>query len=160
MSIFDYKNNKPVFLPEQWFVGKFVADGAFFARSGALKRGFHMELEGRDISSGGQIVTELVEHLKYNDGEENNRTYRIVKVADGRYEATAGGVVGTAEIQASGNALHWKYKLKQLVSGSEWTLGFDDWMYLNDENTMVDRAEVYKFGITVGEVFLVAKRIS
>jgi hypothetical protein len=34
----------------------------------------------------------------------------------------------------------------------------DDWMYLIDENTMVNRAKMSKFGFEVGEVTLFFRR--
>jgi Protein of unknown function (DUF3833) len=148
------KNERPIFLPESWFVGKFHAAGGFFDRFGQLKRRFTMSLEGRVE---GDLIF-LQEELRYTDGEITNRTYKIKKVRENLYEATADGVVGKASIEASGNALRWRYRLKQSIGGSEWTLTFDDWMYLIDDNTMVDRAEVSKFGIILGEVVLVATK--
>jgi len=146
------KDEKPVFNLEEWFIGKFKASGGFFSRSGELKRRFTMTLEGRREGE----LTLLNEVLTYTDGEVTTRTYKIKKIRDNFYEATAEGVVGVATIESAGNALHWKYRLKQAIGGSDWTLSFDDWMYLVDEKTMMDRAEVSKFGIRLGEVYLTA----
>jgi len=154
MNIADLKNEKPVFVPEKWFVGSFTASGGFFDRFSKLQRRFTMTLEGRNEGD----VTVLEEVLRYTDGEVAKRTYNIRKVGENLYEATADGVVGKATIEASGNALRWRYKLRQAINGSEWVLSFDDWMYLVDENTMLDRAEVSKFGISLGEVVLVATK--
>ena len=150
-----YQNETPRFVPEQWFVGRFQASGGFFDRFGTLRRRFVMDLTGRKE---GETIR-LDEELRYTDGEIAKRSYLIRKTDGNRYEATADGVVGKATIDASGNALRWVYKLKQKIGESDWTLSFDDWMYLIDERTMLDRAEVSKWGIKIGEVILVAHKL-
>jgi hypothetical protein len=149
-SMKTYKDETPVFKPEEWFIGKFKATGGFFDRFGTLKRRFTMTLDGRREGE----LTILNEVLSYTDGEVSTREYKIKKISENYYEATAEGVVGKATIEASGNALRWRYQLKQKIGDSEWILSFDDWMYLVDEKTLIDRAQVSKFGINLGEVFL------
>ena len=41
-----------------------------------------------------------------------------------------------------------------LPDGSVVRVSFDDWMYLLDENRLLNRAAISKFGIQLGEVTL------
>jgi Protein of unknown function (DUF3833) len=63
-------------------------------------------------------------------------------------------VLGEAQGQAAGNALRWAYTLKLPVDGTVYEVQFDDWMYLVDEKVMLNKAEMRKFGIRLGEVTL------
>jgi hypothetical protein len=54
----------------------------------------------------------------------------------------------------AGNAFHWRYTMALEVDGRTWNVDFDDWMFLVDERTMLNRAVMSKFGIRLGEVLL------
>ena len=41
-----------------------------------------------------------------------------------------------------------------MEDGSTMALNLDDWMYLIDEDNMINRTKMYKFGIPVGEITL------
>jgi hypothetical protein len=53
-----------------------------------------------------------------------------------------------------GNALNWRYTLRLPVDGKVYEVQFDDWMYLIDERVMLNKAEMSKFGVRLGEVTL------
>ena len=55
---------------------------------------------------------------------------------------------------AAGNALNWQYTLRLPVDDKVFEVQFDDWMFLIDERTMLNRAVMSKFGIRLGEVTL------
>ncbi|NDH30917.1 MAG: DUF3833 family protein, partial [Betaproteobacteria bacterium] len=63
-------------------------------------------------------------------------------------------VVGEAIGEASGNALRWRYTLALPVDGRVWHVQFDDWMFLINDQVMINRAKMSKFGIELGEVTL------
>jgi hypothetical protein len=44
------------------------------------------------------------------------------------------------------------------VRGSVYDIDFDDWMYLIDESTVLNRASMSKFGVQVGEVLISLRR--
>jgi hypothetical protein len=60
--------------------------------------------------------------------------------------------------KVAGNALHWKYTLQLPVDGKVYDVKFDDWMWLMDENTMMNRSTMSKFGFDLGEVSLFFKK--
>jgi hypothetical protein len=53
---------------------------------------------------------------------------------------------------SSGNALNWKYKLNLKVKDSTIMVDFDDWMFLQDKGVLINRAEVKKWGLSIGVV--------
>ena len=63
-------------------------------------------------------------------------------------------MVGVAEGQLSGNALHWEYDMMLPIGDSTWQVHFDDWMFLQDGGVLINRATVSKFGFTLGQVTL------
>jgi hypothetical protein len=63
-------------------------------------------------------------------------------------------VVGEAQGTAAGNALNWRYVLDLKVGEQRYHVDFDDWMVLMDDEVMLNRAVMSKFGINLGEVTL------
>jgi len=69
-------------------------------------------------------------------------------------------VVGIAKGQVSGSVLNWQYTLALPVNGKIYHVNFDDWMYLHDDKTLVNRAVMSKFGFRLGEVTLFFRKKS
>ncbi len=61
---------------------------------------------------------------------------------------------GEATGTAYGNALQWKYTLLLPVDGKTYEVQFDDWMYLMDDTTMLNKSEMRKFGFKLGEIVI------
>ena len=78
----------------------------------------------------------------------------LTEVAPGRYSGTASDVIGEAVGELAGNALNWRYTLALPVDGKTYHVQFNDWMYLMDDKVMLNKAEMSKFGIYLGEVTL------
>ena len=70
----------------------------------------------------------------------------------------ADGVIGKAQGSAYGNALYWRYDFDLKVGDSSWSVTFDDWLFLMEDGIVINRAEVTKFGIQIGEVTLVFRK--
>lgn len=147
MRIDNFSGRNPRFLPEEFFQGKTKAWGVFQDRFGNLRRQFRVEVTG---SWDGDTLT-LVEDFVYDDGETEQRTWTIWRLDDTTYEGKADGVVGVARGKAQGNALHWQYEFDLPVGGKTWRVKFDDWMLLQDDRVMINRAAVSKWGIGLGE---------
>lgn len=156
MNIGQYKGQEPVFIPEEYFIGCISGSGGFFNRWGTLKKRFYLSVRGEMV--GDNLL--LHEDLLYDDGNNKKRVYTIARTGSGRYKVNAEGLVGDGTINAEGNALNWNYVLRQEVRGRELDLVFDDWMFLQHNDTILNRAIVKKFGIRVGEVVLHFKRES
>jgi hypothetical protein len=100
----------------------------------------------------------LDEDFFYSDGTTQKRIWRLKKLPDGRYVGRADDVVGEAFGQERGNAFFWTYTLALPVDGKVYEVQFDDWMYLMDERTMLNKATMSKFGIRLGEVTLAFRK--
>ena len=59
---------------------------------------------------------------------------------------------------AAGNALNWRYVLDLKVGERNYHVDFDDWMYQMDEDVVLNRAVMSKFGFRLGEVTLAFRK--
>ena len=150
MKIEQFKGTEPAFNLTEYFEGRTWAHGLFEGRNGEIKRQFRVEIDG--YWEGEEFV--LDEDFVYDDGETDQRTWRITPTGDGSYVGRAGDIVGTAEGREVGQALNWRYTLRLPYGDSTIDVKFDDWMIRRSENVVMNRATVSKFGIRVGEVTL------
>lgn len=154
MRVEDFAAATPVFKPEEFFQGRTKAWGFFQDRFGNIRRQFVVEIDGR--LDGGTLIMD--ESFAYSDGEKATRIWRIKPLGDGKYEGTAGDVIGTAQGKVAGNAMNFVYQIDLPIQGSTWRVHFDDWMLQQDEEVMVNKSTVTKFGIELGEVFIFFRR--
>jgi hypothetical protein len=145
-----FENTQPRFVVEEYFAGKTKAWGIFEDRFGNLRRQFVVDIDGQ---WDGDVLT-LEEHFKYSDGETETRTWNIYKHNEHDYTGTAGGVVGKAVGQSYGNALQWQYVFNLKIGEKTLKVRFDDWMYLQSDGVLLNRAKVTKFGVELGTVTL------
>jgi len=155
MDIEDYRGSEPAFRPEQYFLGETRAWGFFQDRFGNVRREFVVDIEGR--MEDGILILE--EDFRYADGGTDRRVWRIEPLGDGRYRGRADDIVGVAEGRAVGRAMRWGYEFELPVGGSTWQVYFDDWMIRQDEEVMINRTTVSKFGISLGQVFIFFRRL-
>lgn len=149
-----YKDVKPQFDLERFFLGTTDAWGMFQQRNGAVIKRFHVVIDTKKV--GDELV--LDERFVYDDGSKQQRIWCLRKTTDGRWIGKADDVKGEAIGEVAGNAFKWEYTLLLPVDGSIYEMTMDDWMYLIDQDTMVNRAKMRKFGIEVGEVTLFFRR--
>lgn len=139
---------------EDYFLGQTQAYGVFEDRFGKVRRQFKVDITG---TLDGDRLT-LTENFKYDDGERDTRVWEIDVLGNGAYRGTAGDVPVPAEGRVSGNAFNWKYKVDLKVGDSTWNVGFDDWMYLMDDNVLLNRAYVTRYGIEIGQVTIAFRK--
>ena len=51
--------------------------------------------------------------------------------------------------------MNWHYKMAVNVNKSKLTLSFDDWMYLLNQDRLINKNQFTKFGLPVGSLTLV-----
>ena len=149
VDVSHYADMKPEFDIFSYFEGKTTGWGILQDRSGKLLRQFVVSITGT-FTDDNTIV--LHEDFVWNDGEESTRIWTIKKTDANNYEGQADDVVGTAQGVSSGNALNWRYHLNVETDGSTWKIFFDDWMFLQPDQVLINRASMSKFGIHLGDV--------
>jgi len=150
-SLKDYADKQPKMDLVDYFEGRTEAWGQFQDLRGKVRRRFKVTIDG---TWDGSVLT-LVEDFVYDDGETERRVWTIEPTGDGTWEGRAEGVVGMAEGEASGNAFNWRYRFDLKTGEGETTrVSFDDWLWRQDENVVINKAYVSKFGITIGEVII------
>ncbi|HSD59425.1 MAG TPA: DUF3833 domain-containing protein [Burkholderiales bacterium] len=149
-----YRAEKPVLDLRIYFDGTVDAWGIFQDRTGKVVRRFQVRIDARWDGDRGT----LDEHFEYSDGTRSRRVWTIVRHDAGRYTGTAADVVGEARGEAAGNALRWRYVMALEVDDKVYHVDFDDWMYLVDENVMLNRSAMSKYGLQLGEVTLSFRR--
>lgn len=152
VDIQDYKETTPNLTIENYFDGETKAWGVFQDRFGKVRRRFSVDITGEWDKNTNTLT--LVEDFDYDDGETERRIWEINKTGDNTYTGTADGVIGTATGQSSGNAFNFKYAFALPVNGKTWNVTFDDWMYLQDDNILFNRATIRRWGITLGDVYI------
>lgn len=149
-----YAQQQPTLKVEQFFLGTLDAWGMFQQRNGQVVKRFHVVLVGKML--GRELV--LDEQFVYDDGSKQQRIWRLTQAADGSWRGRADDVEGEAIGQVAGNTLNWRYTLLLPVDGKTYAMQMDDWMYLLDDNTMINRASMRKFGLEMGQVTLFFRR--
>ena len=148
MKPIDFKDQKPRLIIEDYLSGNVKAWGILQNRSGKVTRQFSADLNGK--WDGKQLI--LDEKFIWNDGEIQNRKWKIDKIDEHNYEGTASDVVGTAKGYSYGPTFKFEYVLLVPVKGREIKITFDDWIFMQDERVAINRAKMTKFGFKVAEL--------
>jgi len=155
MDINDFEGTEPRLVLEEYFAGESRAWGIFEDRFGNLRREFRVDILG---TWDGTTLT-LEEDFVYADGETDRRVWRIEKRGENGYVGRADDVLGVAEGEVRGKALNWSYDMLLNIGGSDVKVRFDDWMFLQADGVLINRATVSKFGIELGQVTLFFQRV-
>lgn len=144
----DYNETKPDFNLAEYFDGQVTAWGIVQDYSTKLTRRFCVDIVGTWDKNKGQ----LHETFYYADGDEQIRIWTLQIEENGSVTGTAGDVVGLASGGPSGASFNWKYTLTVPIGESEYDFTIDDWMYRLDNNRVMNRSYMSKFGIDVAEI--------
>lgn len=150
VDVRNYSQEKPTLELREFFEGRVEAWGIFQKRSGQVAKRFHVVINGH--SEGDKLI--LDEAFTYSDGTTQKRLWTLTPDGPGQWRGTAGDVVGEARGEVAGNTLRWKYVLRLPVDGEVYDVELDDWMYLMDDKTLINRSYMSKFGVEVGQITL------
>ena len=155
MRIEEFEGRTPRLDLFEYFDGRSKATGIFEDRFGRLRREFTVDIVGR--REGGDAFV-LEEDFVYSDGETERRVWRLVRKAPGVYEGYADGVIGVAQGRSAGNAFHFRYDFALKVGEQRWNVHFDDWMFLQPDGVVLNRARVTKWGFALGDATISFRR--
>ncbi len=149
-----FENTGPELNLFAYFDGRTQAWGIFEDRFGNLRREFKVVIDG--TVKGDTLI--LDEDFIYKDGEKSRRVWTIIKKDDHNFVGTADDIIGVAEGISYGNALNWKYSMDLKVENSLWRVKFDDWLFRQVDDVIVNKAKVTRWGFEIGTVTLFFKK--
>lgn len=153
----DYAADQPALVLEEYFDGELTAWGVFQDRFSDVRRRFTVEIEG---DWDGETLT-LVEDFAYADGATERRVWRLRKTGAATWEGEAEGVIGVATGEVRGNAFNFRYDFDLVrPNGDTLRVHFDDWMWAQDEQVVINRAYVSKYGVEIGTLSIFFQRRS
>jgi len=151
----NYAGESPSMDIRKFFNGPVEAWGVLYDIGGKQDLRFHATMNGSWEGNKGT----LKEKFTYSDGRIDERTWNITMMDDHHFTATAGDVIGVAKGTQHGNTVNMRYVLDaKRSSGGSIKLSMDDWMYLVDENTIINRIKMKKFGLTVAELVVTMRK--
>ena len=150
-----YKEQQPQFNLFNFFEGKVTAWGIVQNRSGEVVQRFEVDIIG---SIDGDTIT-LDETFRYGLGEgPEKRVWVITRNADGSYGGTASDIAGPATGESFGNAFRWTYEMDLPVDDQTYRVSFEDWFIALDDQRLMNRSYIQKFGFDMAEVTIFMER--
>ncbi|WP_304525652.1 DUF3833 domain-containing protein [Halomonas sp. I5-271120] len=150
VDVEDYAGSEPRLDIAKYFEGDTRAWGMVQDYSGEVQRRFTVDIIG---TVEGDTLT-LDERFQYANGETDRRVWTFERVDEHRWVGQASDVEGDVEATQYGHVFHMNYPLEVVVGGRNLTFTMDDWMYLQPDGRLINRTNMSKFGVTLGEVTL------
>lgn len=97
-------------------------------------------------------VGTFTENFSFNDGTKQVRQWTLTRLDDHHYRGKANDSVGPGEGEVWGNSMHWNYTIRTDTDSGTYDLNYDYWMHLIDDKTLINRATLSKFGVTLGDI--------
>jgi len=155
VTVEDYANARPELVPEDFFSGELVAHGVVKNRGGKVIRSFTAQI----VAYWRDGVGTLEEDFVFDDGEKDRRVWTLTPAGGNSYVGTAGDVVGEGRAQLAGNSLFLDYVLRIPYNEGTTDLRIDDRMYLIAPDVLINESRMIKFGLEVGQILLVIRRL-
>ena len=154
VPVSEYADNSPTMVVEEFFNGSLKAHGIVKDRSGKVTRYFNASIKADWVDG----VGTLDEVFKFDDGEEQNRIWKLTRDESGGYVGSANDVVGSSQLEVSGNSLFLDYVLRIPYDDGTLDLNIDDRMYLVSDRVLINESVMTKWGIKVGQITLVIEK--
>jgi hypothetical protein len=155
-SLDDPSMGGPDLVLEEYFSGSLRAEGQFQDRFGTVRRRFTVTIDG--TWDGEEL--RLVEDFVYEDGTTEQRIWTLRKTGPTTWAGTAPGVTGEATGEVRGDVFNWRYTIDLPIGeGETLRATFDDWMWRLDEDRLLNRAYMSRFGVRLGEVIIFFERL-
>ncbi len=123
------------------------ATGSFSAING-VKRSFTVDLK---TTWNGKVLT-LREDFVYDNGEKDRKTWRFTKTGPNTYQGTREDVIGETTLTIRGKKATFTYLVNLDSKNQTNKVRFRDTMVLQDDGSILNSANVFKFGFPVARV--------
>lgn len=150
MTVDEYQDSSQKLVLEDYFAGHTRAWGLFEDRLGNVRREFVIDIEG--VWDGEQLT--LTEDFVYSDGERETRVWTLDKTGHDTYTGSTDNMIGDATGRVAGNAFNWQYDFNLRVGDGTWKVNFNDWMFLQPNGVLLNKATVSRWGLKIGTVFI------
>ena len=151
-----YVDVTPEFRLEEFFDGEVKVWGIVQDRSGNLVQRFEADIIG--TWKDGTLT--LDETFRYALGEgPEKRIWTITKDGENGYDGSANDIAGPADGKAYGNAMFWGYQMDLPVGDDSYRVTFEDWIWAFDDETIVNRSYIKKFGLVFAEVTIFMRKM-
>ena len=138
----------PGFDPVRFFTGHVRSWGVMENRGGGPTSIVTTDCTGTVVD--GEL--RMTQTLHVGDDPAQTREWRMRRTGPGVYEATANDMVGPATGTASGRAFHWRWTLALSPGNPLKNVTMDQWWYLQEDGSMLNRTIVTKLGVIAAEV--------
>jgi len=149
-----YAETGPVFDMAVHLNGPIVSEGMIHDFRGRMVSRFVARMQGTWNGSTGT----LSESFSYANGGTQEREWALTLGDNGHFTATADDIIGQAHGQVSGATLSMTYRIRLPDSAGGHVLDVTDWLYLMENGTILNRSELRKFGLRVGELTATMRR--
>lgn len=144
----DYADGEPVFDIRKHLNGKMLCEGIIYGPTGKVVSRFIADMEGEWQEDNGR----LRELFRYADGSTQNREWVLSMGQKGAFSATAEDIIGSAQGMQSGNTVRMSYRIRLPEDAGGHVLDVTDWLYLMENGTIMNRSQMFKYGLQVGEL--------
>lgn len=134
-----------------FFNGKVQGSGLVRDWRGKITRQFTVTMVGSYAPDQQLIIDETFE---FNDGQAQTRRWQVKRLANGELEGFANDTIGLARGKVLGNAMNWRYQLTIPYKGHSIALTFDDWLYLQQDQQLLNVVTMRKWGFPVGSLVI------
>ena len=149
LPVASFSGDGPAFDPVQFFQGNIKSWGVLENRSGEPTE--IVRTQGRGVADGADGV-HFPQRVQVGHDAPTMRDWHMRRVGPGRFEATATDMVGTVQGEAAGRAFHWTWTLATRPGNPLTNVSMDQWWYLQDDGSMLNRTIISKLGIVAAEV--------
>jgi hypothetical protein len=150
-----YSKNLPKFDIRQYFRGDLEAYGILQNRSGKVIKTFTVKMRGTWQGNDGKLEEDFV----FSDGKTDHRVWDLKVFDDNNFTGKAGDVVDIAKGEQYGNAMRMNYILTIPYDDKKINVSINDWMYLIDNDSLINISELKKFGFKVATLTIGFKKI-
>lgn len=76
-----------------------------------------------------------------------------------KFIATAGDIVGDAQMEARGNTVMIDYTMRIPYGSGTLDIDVRDWLHLMEDGVIINHSKMKKFGIEVGELVITIQKL-
>lgn len=143
----------PRFTPERWFGGRTLGRGEFRRTLGGAPSRFDMVIHG---AWNGRVLT--MDETFVSPKGRWNRVWTITRLGDGRYQGRLTTGHGPAQVTAAGDTVRMRYAADAPLLARPFAVRFDQTLRLRPDGTVLNVAEVYKWGVRIGRSTVVFRK--